>query len=107
MTDDELIQFARDFVTGQVYTMHHIRPELQEQLLPQVFQPIAFGALDLLSEEDKESVGAIWAPTSSIFAELEDGYPSFLEMRLMHLQDWKLAAKLIHRLQTASPPSKP
>lgn len=99
MTDDEILEFSRGYVEGRVFTSFHVQPEAQEALLPKVFMPIAFGALDLLSEEDKSNVGALWAFMKDATALQVDGYPSFVEMKIMHISDWKLAALLINQMQ--------
>ena len=99
MSDDEILEFSRGYVEGRIFTSFHIPPEDQEALLPQIFMPLAFGALDLLSEEDKGDVGALWAHMDDATPIEVEGYSVFAEMRVMHISDWKLAASLIHQMQ--------
>lgn len=100
MTDEDLIQFAQGYLDGSIFTSFHIPPD-DQRLLPEIFLSLAFE--ETLSEADKELVGAIWAPLEAATLLEVEGYPTFSETRLMHKEDWKLAASLIEKLSLDEP----
>lgn len=62
-----------------------------------VFVPLAFGVLADWTKEQLDKVGCLWAYNREALPRGVNGYPMFMNMRLMHREDWLKAEKVIRR----------
>lgn len=93
MTDEELKQFVLDACDGHIFTNTMCnRPED----VSIVFMTIALFPPGLFyTKEAIQQVGIVWERMSEAGPRAVNGMPMFMSHRLMHIDDWKRAAKAI------------
>jgi hypothetical protein len=96
MTDDELREFVIAFCDQRVFTTAHVR-ENETDMLDMIFLPLGLGALAGLPESEQSNLGCLWEYLSAAGPRAVNGYPIFMSMRIMHIEDWDRARKAIMR----------
>lgn len=88
--DADLKKLAKDILAGDVFTSVQIR---DPSLLPNIFLPIALGAL---SADDIENFGLAYEYMNNACPMGINGYPCFMSCRLLNKAD---AQKLVEMVQ--------
>lgn len=65
-----------------------------------VFLPIAFGALEEWTKQQLNQIGCIWAYNKDALPRAVNGYPMFLTIGLLLVEDWVKATTVIRREST-------
>jgi hypothetical protein len=91
---EALKKFVLDFLDGRIFVSAEVR---EMSLLPNIFMPIAFGALAGFTEEDTKEVGLIWEYLDRAGPRAINGYPIFSSCRIMHRDDWEKAHAAISK----------
>jgi len=99
LSDEELRAFVDDFVSGRLFTLHHMSPEDAKRDLGLVFMPLGLAGLGGcgLSDEDVQNIGTIYERLEVAGPRSINGWPCFFSMRIMHKGDWARAAAAIAR----------
>jgi hypothetical protein len=96
MSDDRLRQFILDFLGGRLFTSAHMS-EGAPDMLPMVFMPLALGGLADWTREEIEQIGIFYEYLADAGPRSINGMPCFFSMRMLHVEDWRRARKVIHR----------
>jgi hypothetical protein len=90
MEDDELREFVDDFLSGRIYTLHHV-PDGQDPAM--VFMVLALGGLP--QGLDPNDVGTVYEYIDKAGPRTVNGMPHFFSCRFMHKDDWSRAVTAI------------
>ncbi len=96
MTDDDLRAFVLGYCDGRIFTSYDLVARGHEDLLGQVFMPLALGALAGWSREDLNQIGVLWEECSRAGPLAVNGDPMFVSFNIMHSDDWERARKAIN-----------
>ena len=89
MSDDELRKFVLGLCDGSLFTMF----DCPQIMIPMVFMPIALGAFAGYVAEDMAEVGCVYEYYSEAGPRSINGLPVFASFKLVHIDDWRRAAK--------------
>lgn len=95
MTDEELKQLALDVVENRVFGSWMIPENEQEDTLPIVFMPLAFGAAGHLDE----NVCSLYEYVSTTKRFTSKNYPVFMTMRTLSKVEVEKLSPMIERLR--------
>ena len=109
MTDDELREFVCAFVDGRIFTAHQVQ---NEGMIPQVFMPLALGALAQYQPETLTEIGTVYEYLNKAGPMSINGMPTFFSCRFVHVKDWERAQKAVmielrRREDIELPPDEP
>lgn len=93
MSDGDLKKFVLGFCDGHVFTDRHLR-KLDPKILRLVFMPFALADLP---DIDPEKLGLVWEWRDKATPRAINGYPTFLSVRMMHVDDWERARAAIKK----------
>lgn len=98
VTDADIVELARDLLGNRVYTSDIVPPEC----IPLVFMPVAFGAVEGLSDEELDSI-VVFAVTGrhQTTHVAIDGYPTFLDCRIWSRVDFRRALDIAEQTDAA------
>lgn len=87
LSREELAEFVMGVCDGNIYTSVGLGPSE----IRMVFMPIALGGLEGFTEEEIGEIGCIWEHLNQAGPRSINGRPGFFSMRLLHIEDAKLA----------------
>lgn len=82
LTEDEIKELARDLATGHLFTHWHL-PENEGHMLGSVFMPAGLGGL---ANYDLRQIGLICEHLSKAGPRAVNGYPMFMSMRVINVE---------------------
>lgn len=84
-THEELKQIAKDIHEGKIFTQYHMTPDQWGSMLPHVFLPIAFGALQELLKQ--APVGMLYEYYEKSLPRGHNGFPIFQSFQYLGVED--------------------
>jgi len=96
MTDDELREFVRAYLSGKLFTLAHISDH-DAEMASKIFLPFLLGGFADMHPEALDQIGMVYEYLDQASPVSINGYPIFLSARFMHQDDWKRAAAAINR----------
>ena len=99
MTDEELKQFIRDYLAGQIFVSASLSDAETERNLKTIFPVLLLAGEEFLTKmfEQRDTLGCIWEYRSKAAPRMVNGYPMFFSCHLMHQDDWTRARAAIVR----------
>lgn len=88
LSEAELKQIALDLSGGKIFCDKHLGEDAQ-QMFKSVFLPIALGALDYMTKEEKMQIALIYEYLSEAGPRSVNGYPSFFSFKLLRKDEAK------------------
>ncbi len=95
MTDDDLRKFINDFLGNLIFSMAHMTEAEIKNNLGTVFVPIALGGFAKYNPDSLKQIGMIYEYYHKALPRGINGLPFFTSCRVMHIDDWKRAKKVI------------
>ena len=92
MSDEALRTFVDDFVSGRIYSGHHV-PEGASPLDPFLILRLA----GLPEGWQPEDIGTVYEYINAAGPLAVNGMPTFLSCRFIHIDDWQRAVDLIQK----------
>ena len=92
LSDEKLREFIQQFLANEIFTSEHVRAP---QDIPMVFMPLIFGALEGYNMNSLNIIGLFYADMSAAMSRSINGYPCFMEVKMLHHLDWARARKVI------------
>lgn len=90
MSEENLKKFVDDLVSGRIFTSAQIN---DADMIGMVFMPLVLGALRGWSDTGLANIGVVWEYLDRAGPMSVNGYPAFFSMRLIHIDDWKIAVE--------------
>lgn len=87
LSREELAEFVMGVCDGTIYTSVGLS-SLEIRL---VFAPIVFGAFEGFTDGEIEQLGCLWQYLDQAGPRSINGRPSFMSMRLLHIEDARIA----------------
>lgn len=95
MPEEDLKKFVLEFLGGHIFTDKHISPNASPDMVGMIFMPIAMGAFSECSRDSLKQIGCIWEYNSQALPRSINGYPCFMSLHIMHVDDWTRCATAI------------
>lgn len=88
---EELATFVKDYLDRRIFILHDL-PELSPHQAGTVFLVLSFGGLNHL---EPSSIGTIYEYFDKALPQGINGYPMFTSCKLLNMEDWRTAHKII------------
>lgn len=96
MTEEQLKAFVREVLNNNIFLSSYIPEDQKPRMLSSVFMPLMLGGAAQL-ESVADDIGIFWEYYDKALPRSINGFPIFGSMRVMHKDDWSIAAKTINR----------
>ncbi len=97
LTKSEINKVAREIIQNEIFTSDYLA-ENDLHLLPHIFMPILFGALD---KEDINNIGMFYAYYTDAFPMGVSGYHIFHKFRIVNKEDTKKIWAKVQKMRNA------
>lgn len=95
LSDDQLREFVIAFADGRIFTTAHIPEGQAANLVHLIFMPAALGAFSGVPKRDLKNIGVLWEYIAQAEPRSINGYPMFMNCRMLNKNDWARARKAI------------
>jgi hypothetical protein len=98
MTDDEIKKFAEDIYKGLIFTDRNLR---KEEDISMVFLPLVFMEKEHIEKLNENPPGMIYEYMKEAGSVGINGYPMFLSLRMVSVEDAKRIFEKYHKIEEA------
>jgi hypothetical protein len=96
-SEEELRALVRDFIGGRIFCSADKRIEAQPDLLPMVFMPLAFGAFEDWTDDERKQIGIAYEYFEKAGPRAVNGLPTFFSVKVLHIDDWTIVRETLKR----------
>lgn len=101
LSEEEISKIALDLYKGQIFCDKHIDSKEKPVMLPMIFLPVGLGCFGSYSKEELKEIGMLFQYYTEAGNQTINGYPTFMSVRVINVEDSKKVFDLVESLQQA------